>query len=54
LSSTDLGATWNSVEQIGVFQRKVFDWLDKGFQERWITGEVAGMPYVNGISQISV
>jgi hypothetical protein len=30
------------------------DWLDNGFQEKWVKGEVAGMPYLNGISQISV
>jgi hypothetical protein len=32
----------------------VSDWLDNSFQEKWVKGEVAGMPYVNGISQISV
>ena len=32
----------------------VSDWLDNGFQERWVEGEVTGMPYLNGISQISI
>ncbi|MEI6096316.1 MAG: WavE lipopolysaccharide synthesis family protein [Gammaproteobacteria bacterium] len=32
----------------------VSDWQDNGFQERWVKGEVSGMPYSNGISQISV
>ena len=53
-SLTNLGDTLNSVEQIGVLKRIVFDWLDNGFQERWVEGEVTGMPYLNGISQISI
>ena len=32
----------------------VSDWQDNGFQERWVKGEASGMPYSNGISQISV
>lgn len=30
----------------------VSDWQSNCFQERWVTGEVAGRPYSNGISQI--
>ena len=32
----------------------VSDWENNGFKERWVNGEVSGMPYSNGISQISV
>ena len=32
----------------------VSDWQRNGFQERWAKGEVSGMPYSNGISQISI
>ena len=32
----------------------VSDWGNNGFQEQWVKGEVSGMPYSNGISQISV
>jgi hypothetical protein len=32
----------------------VSDWQINGFQERWVEGKVSGMPYSNGISQVSV